>query len=467
MKKGWISFMALMACAAMLAGLTGCTDTTSVGDPQNVPTYEDNKELVLFADGPPPAGEEELVADYFNAGFNTFVLTEDSQALTVNGAINPDYLAAAELISQYGKVLYRNQTNYPHNWNNPTDAEVEIYGGVTQTIPARVITNELNNTGNVLGYYQADEPSYEQIDKLLPLVEWHNQNCTDELFHVNLFPSYATTKLLGGSYAGYIQHYVDTILAKVNGYKTLSMDHYPLKKSNNGNFLNNSYLFDLLTVATIAKTYNNTPGITSPITVGYCIQVFDDTAIRDIECQADIDLQANVCLAMGAKELEYFLYRDILHMIGMVEDGTFKHYNKYDFVKNTNEYLQKWDHVILSFDWEGVYMQLGEDKTAADSAFRMVKDMTLQKLEGVSAMQCRLDTVVGQFKDENGNKGYMTVNYTEPTEGGVDIVRMTFEGDWTHAVVWQNGEQSILPLTDATVELTLPAGGAAFVIPCK
>lgn len=454
-------------CVTLLLGLVGCgnktTDNKGGGD---MPTYEDNKSVISFADAPPRMTEDRI-KEYFDAGFTAMLLTEDSQPLTDKntGEINKDYLTAATTIAKYGDLIFRNQYNYPYNWQNDKVATIDAYGGIKVDIPVRNITTELTNMENVIGYYQADEPEYKKIETLTPLVDWHNKYAKDKIFHINLFPSYATGLLGENGYEAYLQHYVDTILSGLKTPKTLCLDNYPLQKDSQGkNYIRASYLSDLLTAANIARDYNAKSGEDDKITLGYCIQTFEDTALRDIEAQEDINFQINTCMAMGASFFEYFLYVTIQQMIGMVERGSYEHRPAYDYVKNANAQLAKWDHVILSFDWQGLVTSAGSDESENEVALGMVKSQTLEKLEGVSKLESRLDTLVGQFIDKDGNQGYMVTNYTEPTAGKIDVVRMTFE-DAENALVYLNGEESVVKLEDGRLTLTLNSGEGAFVIP--
>lgn len=459
-----ISAVALGTCIAV--STVGCQNTQKDSAEVVVPEYEDNTYIQLFADCPPDTRVEENIKEYYDAGFTGYILTEDDAALTdENGVITEEYKNTLKTLSEYGDVYIRNQHNYPNNWNNPEDTEVEIYGGATTVIPKRNITTELNELGNVVGYYQADEPSYDKIDSLLPLAEWHNQYAKDKLFHINMFPGYASASFSGHTLEEYLQHYVDTILAKVEAPKTLGIDNYPLITNNTeGNNIRPSYLTDLLTVSTIAKAYNDRTDKTSDITVGFCIQSFVDNGIRDIECKEDISFQSNTCLALGAQYLEYFTYRTVANMLGLVQDGEKR--DVWIYVQEVNEELKKWDHVILAFDWQGVMTVAGTDEHENEESFESVQNKVLKELQSVEKIESRLDTLVGEFKDEDGRYGYMMVNYTEPTNHKIDYVDVTFKNA-QKALVYQGGESKVYDLENNQLQIRIEAGDAAFAIPLE
>lgn len=459
-----VSAVAFGACIAV--STVGCTKDRAENETVSVPKYEDQAYIQLFADCPPDTRLEDNIKEYYDAGFTGYILTEDDALLTdENGVITQAYKDTLKKLSEYGDVYIRNQHNYPYNWNNKKAAEVEVYGGTTTTIPKRNITTELNELGNVVGYYQADEPHYDQIEDLLPLVQWQNQNAKDKLFHINLFPSYAASYFSGHTLDEYLQHYVDTILAKVEGPKTLGLDNYPLITNNTeGNSIRATYLTDLLTLSNMAREYNSRTDKTSDITVGFCIQSFSDTGIRDIECKEDISFQTNTCLALGAKYFEYFTYRSVGIMDGLIKDGEKR--DVWNYVQETNEQLKTWDHVILSFDWKGAVTVNGTDEHENEASFDNAKSMTLDELQEIELAESRLDTLIGEFQDADGRYGYMLVNYTEPTNHKIDYVDLTFK-DAKKVLVYQNGEPTVYDADNNQLQLRIEAGGAAFAIPLR
>lgn len=459
-----VSAVALGTCIA--ASAVGCQKSTNNDTEVVMPVYEDNTYIQLFADCPPDTRVEENIKEYYDAGFTGYVLTEDDALLTDDkGVLTEEYKNTLKKLSEYGDVYIRNQHNYPYNWDNEKDAEVEIYGGSTTTIPKRKITTELNELGNVVGYYQADEPIYDEIAELVPLTQWHNQYAKDKLFHINMFPSYAADHFSGHTLEEYLQHYVDTILAKVEGPKTLGLDNYPLITNNTeGNNIRPTYLTDLLTASNIATEYNKRSDKTSDITIGYCIQAFVDNGIRDVECKEDISFQSNTCLALGAKYLEYFTYRTVENMLGLVQDGEKR--DVWHYVKEVNDELKKWDHVILAFDWQGAMTVAGTDEHENEASFESAESMTLDSLQAIDTIESRLDTLVGEFTDKDGRYGYMLVNYTEPTNHKIDYVDLTFK-DARKALVYQNGESKVYDVEENQLQLRIEAGDGAFVIPLR
>ena len=80
-------------------------------------------------------------------------------------------------------------------------------------------------------------------------------------------------------------------------------------------------------------------------------------------------------------------------------------------------------------------------------------------------MTPRLDTVVSEFKDANGNFGYMFVNYSEPSLRLAGNVIVNFSSFINKAVVYIDGEKSVVDVKDNKIMLNLTAGGSVFLYP--
>lgn len=423
----------------------------------DIPRYAADAGVWSFADitaQPTAAG----LAAYKAAGFTAVYVGEDYTSMRdADGNVTDAYLQQALLAAQDFDILYR-------NFNTASPAAAATYWDG--------ITTQLNVSDRILGFYQYDEPTLAGIGDLLPLVNWQNTNAADTLFHGNLFPSYAPKASIGDSYAAYVQTYVDTILAKVNGPKTLCVDNYPLiqktgltgKKTSS---LRSGYLENLLTVANIARDYNSATGITSPITTAFCIQAFSGGDARAISTKADIGFQVNTALALGARGMEYFAYNSTDddgagNAVNGMLDASGNATPAYEAMAAVNSELQRWDHVIAAFDWQGAALVSGS--VSHDRGFSAGSAATLDSLTG-AAVAATADTVVGQFADAAGRLGYMAVNFTEPSAGTVDAVTVTLSG-YQRALVYQNGTGQLTPLTEGVLTLELAAGEAAFVIPC-
>lgn len=431
---------------SVLIGVSSIVDGQVVA----LPTY--NGSAVLFADCPPSQLQADTVQGYFDAGFTHMQMTEDYTALTYNETTPfSDYMSAMKRIQKYGEVMVRNQIGDADYFQNDAEQTVGNY-----TIPIRNLTTEFADMG-ITSFYYDDEPAASEFDEMHKLITWHNTYNKGAMFHVNLLPSYGSTEAFGGTFKQYIQAYVDNVLAKVEGKKTLSIDNYPLRYERGEKFIRYSYLSDFLTVAQAVKKFNATnPAF--PAEVSFCIQSYGvesgTKGNRQIESLADIRFQTNMAIAMGARNMEYYMYNGTYAMVDSGEKTSV-----YDYVKTANKEVQAWDHVFTSFDWQGTKM-FGD---TIGSLYEQASSQFVSSFAKLTASATGA-TVVSEFIDKSGNYAYMAVNATEPSKGQSVNATFTLTGA-KQAVVYQNGIASVKTLTNGVVNLTLGAGEGAFCIP--
>ena len=298
---------------------------------------------------------------------------------------------------------------------------------------------------DIRSFYYDDEPTYEKISTMSKLVTWHNKYNSGAKFHVNLLPSYAGRFGKGNySFKQYIQHYADTVLAKVKGRKTLSIDHYPLTTSG----LSPTYLSDFLVVAETVKKFNEKyPN--SPAEASFCIQAYCEGDRRALESKSDVRFQVNMAIAMGARNLEYYQYRT----------GILDMPSAYQYVKTVNQEVLAWDDVFMSYDWQGARMY-GD---SSDPLYKKAEDQFISSFKKATVSASKA-AVVSEFRKGNGTYAYMAVNATDPSQNMSTTVTMKLKGA-SRATVYKNGAKTTKNLTDGSLKLTLKAGEGAFCIP--
>ena len=123
--------------------------------------------------------------------------------------------------------------------------------------------------------------------------------------------------------------------------------------------------------------------------------------------------------------------------------------------------------MILNFNWQGAKVYQGQQKTDAYNieAFTEVKKYELDKFALIGDVTARLDTVVSEFKDANGNVGYMFVNYSEPSLQLSGNVIVNFSSVINKAVLYVDGEKKVVDVKDSKLVLDLSAGGSVFLYP--
>lgn len=88
----------------------------------------------------------------------------------------------------------------------------------------------------------------------------------------------------------------------------------------------------------------------------------------------------------------------------------------------------------------------------------------MESLDKISSVTATQDTLVGQFHDKDGNKGYVVTNFSDPYDELDDKVVLNFK-DVNRAIVCRGGERKVYQIENNKLELDLGAGEGAFVIP--
>ena len=137
--------------------------------------------------------------------------------------IVPSYEEIEQIYSQYGmKYLY--------------DAATKNYDAAL-----------MEKLDTCIGYYIKDEPSAAQFQATKDLfMQYYNLDSARRPF-VNLYPNYAGTTALGGTYSDYVNNFVDTIGAENMEY--LYYDHYPFTGTET---VRSSYFSDMETIRKVA-----------------------------------------------------------------------------------------------------------------------------------------------------------------------------------------------------------------------
>ena len=443
MKKNFIALM--LAAAFSMSACSGGNNNNLTEEDFNVKQFPEN-EFVVMADLPPIHNDYQLEL-YKDAGFNTYIMTEDYVSATEN---IDEYFAAVDMIGEKG-----------------LDVFIRGYdGSACPTYFERFFGKNFLDHSAIKGIYMIDEPSISMFRDIADFyVPWYNEHYTDLYWHLNLFPSYAGSAILGipqdpgdtrSSYEYYIDEYCENILSKVKGPKDISLDHYPLRTRNNENYLSNMWLYDLMVVANAAKKTN------SDFTV--CIQSFDG-GYRLPQSSADIKFQIYTSMAFGASMFEFFCYSSsmALNFNALVTNG--RPTDVYYYVKEANAEIQQLAAAFKSFKWTGVATVNGSENGGNDG-FDVIQDKVLKTVPGVKEITASADCLVGCFEEAGGMKSYMIVNYGEPTDNINNTVKITFD-DADGLEVYRYGVRTVYPINKNTAEIPLGAGEGVFVIPLE
>ena len=338
-----------------------------------------------------------------------------------------------------------------------------------------------------------DEPTKAEIDEIAKYVDYFNRNGNGKNMLVNLFPSFASSvksdfgkwyNTTQQKYELYLQYYCDNVLSKLtSGEKWLSADRYLLTYDKNGNkCIDSGWLADVQSIAKVAKNYGAKTNFfiqTMPFGATNGVATGAKEGSRDrVPTYNDIRLQQYALMAFGYDGISLFCYGSPIadgefasSQYGMID----RNGNKteiYDAVKQANNELLSFDHVLKQFAWQGVFTcDAGKTITGTSStsnaSFKSIDRISLANVSSLSKVSASADTLCGYFKDAAGNDGIMVVNYNETTENLTDTVELTFDSSkYNAAVCYVGGVKKVFTgLTDGKLSLSLGAGEGIFVIP--
>ena len=447
-----------LALAAMTVfGASGCASWKL--NSLYIPTYEDNGQRYrTMADIPPDMTNRAQVELYKAAGFNAvpydegFVKAED----VLKYGADSGYMEGLRICEEYGIDAFIR----PHKSNVSSTPTTEpcyyekYFSGI-----------DFRDYPAVKGFCVVDEPNVGQVaDMGGRYLTWFNENYGGEgyeffanVYHLghSVYPD-----RVGSDYSVYAETYLSILDSAQAVNKHHSIDYYTLRKNADGNYMYEGNLQCHADAATRAKAHG--------MKFGAYVQAFggttDNLSYRIPTTFNEINWGVYDILAFGATTLKFFHYREYKkdNLLGMLSDG--EPNERYYWVQQALATLSKWDHVMLSFEWDHIYTNVGTgSKFATNSAFELVRNI-VKPITDVTAIKSKYDLVLSEFTDGEGNKGVMLLNYDEPVLQRKNKVTITFEKA-QGALYYQNGEPTTVLLDEGKFEVELDAGEGVFVIP--
>ena len=193
--------------------------------------------------------------------------------------------------------------------------------------------------------------------------------------------------------------------------------------------------------------------------------------------QQAMDLQAYTALAHGYTYLSYFTYWETQNQSYKGETFTDAcvmwddnmnpvKQNMYYWVKNTNAEIRAMENLIGSFNYSGTAA------VASGSSYYGGTDglWSADQLAGntaIASVTATSDTTVGHYTKDGGNfsEMFILVNMSHPEDGSSDTVTVTFDGGYTSAIVYINGEATLYQLSGGVCTVTIPSGEGVVVLP--
>ena len=179
-------------------------------------------------------------------------------------------------------------------------------------------------------------------------------------------------------------------------------------------------------------------------------------------------------MAYGSKGFACFTYESQSQFGASMIYANGSKLSNYYYVQEVFNELKDWEHVYMTFDWEGTMTKKGTATgNGVCSGHLDALTQSLASHERISSIETSYDLLVGTFKDANNNDGFLITSYTDPYYEIENTVKVTFN-DASKALVYKNGElqtnynkKSCYVLEDGVLEMKLEAGDYLFVVPVK
>ena len=451
----------LVLATLTVVGSSSCAGAGVKLEDLYIPTYEDNGQCHrTMASLPPNLTSKEQVEIYMAAGLNAAPYTEDfvsASDVPTKGA-DSAYMKGLKVCEEAGLDVWIR----PHSAetsNTPTDAPC-YYEQYFSTIDFR-------DYPAVKGFFVVDEPSYGQlIDLETRYLKWFNENYGGENyeFFANLFGchnvNWKTGEYKNKTYNDYAEQYLSVVDRAQAVNKSHSIDFYTLHL-NDGVY--SMYEYNLKVhedAATRAKNHG--------VNLGGYVQAFgglaDGNSYRLPTTCAEVNWGVYNLLSFGAEDLKFFHYREYKKdgLLGMLTDGVPN--ERYYWVQEALEMVRNFDHVLLSYEWDHLYTNVGTgSRLAVNPAFEHVRGV-VKPITDVEAVKSKYDITMNEFTDEEGNKAFMLCNYDDPIMGRKNKTTVTFK-DAKGVLYYRNGEPTTVLLEDGKFSIELEAGEGVFVIP--
>lgn len=502
--------LSMLLATTLVLGLCACgTENKEPQEPLKVtagtPTYEDDKQIELAAySGPRRAGYRYWNGYYGqnkedpNGGWEGWITKEDFQ----------DYLDCG-----FTYLMAETDGLYDYNYEKEQrvsefkDSDLYEYMELAEemNIPVVVLSNTLTQMTSSTdprlsddqkaflaemvadlsqykmfkGFNFRDEPSIEHAKTFGAVKEYLDSLKSDLFYFTSFLPIYCSditrlskenTQDKEAAYAEYIDAFSDAV-------GTFAYDSYPLVSDPvmGTTYVDETWFQNLRMVAESAKQKDYDAGITiQSSSFGPYGQEASTTHKRTITSKADITFQLYSALAYGFKYVNYFTYwqhsapsetEDFYSaMVNYPEDNGQEPIktDAYYAVKEANEEIKKFDHVFLSFDWEGTFALTTEGQPL-DTSLKWAGSYESPRIAKATATD---DAIVGCMKDENGYDGYMIVNATDPGQNLPNSVTIKFR-EASKALAYINGEETTITLEDGSYTFELASGEGVFVIPIQ
>ena len=281
-----------------------------------------------------------------------------------------------------------------------------------------------------------------------------------------MLPRDSTQFTFESYYTDYVRYYIENIALDKDGVKGtgyVSFDHYPLEEDG----VTSTHLRNLEIVAGMCQEY----GVELRTYIKASTTGDAEREIRATESVNDLYMQIYSALAYGSKEIIYYQFTD--HTVtdgagdGVISGSSLEKGNVYNWTKQANNEVAAFSAAYMNFTWKSASV-FGKTSLTQFNNLKN-KASAYGSLTGVTSSA---SVLVGNFDDTDGKYGYgaknayMVVNYgnTDNMTHATSEITLTFNG-MTRAIVYENGQATVVTLNNNQLTLNLEIGEGAFVIP--
>lgn len=371
--------------------------------------------------------------------------------------------------SQYSLAhLYRQGGTYEEAWARYENNKEEILKHY----------NKFVKYSSFAGIFGADEPNGMKFQAIRAAQDWFAENYPGYEYFTNLFPHYAQGWQLFGDWEGSegfntYQDYVDYFCETVQPV-CLSFDHYSMVETHPNwgeGFIKPDFYYNLAVIAYAAKKL--TKELNRYVPAYVYLQSMGFEGKRNLEDYEMWAWQCYTSLAFGMHGIQAFCYFSMLKDADndgyVISDALVDRFGKktptYAYVQRTLKDIKMLEDVYFAYDWEGTKAFWNGDKC---ELFKQLEGWEIDRLKDIKDVQTDGDLLIGQFsgiKNEN-KKAYMVANaanpYPEIRKPHINVC-LRFDGV-ENVTVYKPGEEGMLvPLTDGTLQIQIPAGQGYFI----
>ena len=353
-----------------------------------------------------------------------------------------------------------------------TDPNGKNYGTYTDDEVRALLKKFMNPYKDHPAFYGLsywDEPSSIYYDNVARAKRLFEEVCPGKILYVNLYPITTDISALGYKDSSDRVKYATDFVEKVN-LPFISYDRYCLSYDSNKNVkIEEDFLYNM-------QVYRQAADIDGRDLWTYLLSTGHSSGGKEFAKQNSISSfrwQVNSFLAFGGSGISWFTVFPPAAVdsygtkfgVGLY-DRQGRKTESYYFVKAVQEEVHSFESVYFNFDWKNVITVLGSDNEDGfcPSFDYLDENFAITKHDRIADYKCSQDTLIGCFKDKEGNDGFMITNYANPTAEKKDKVEITFN-DAKAVAVYRLTEKRIIKLDRNKFEMTLLPGEGIFVIP--